>query len=148
MSWRGRKNCKKILDLNLKKTTPYVCFIGEAYVDSSPTHHQAQMIIGQDESVFKQYLFSKKCWVGPGGVTQLLPKSDRYSRMISGFISQDFGVGLELSENELDEVNERRMSDQWGEYISVESVKNVYGTTKKKKRFKTNLHLSDSLKCE
>ena len=100
------------------------------------------MIIGQYESVFKQYSFSKKCWVGPDGITQLLPKSDRYSRMVSAFVSWEFGVGLELTENKLKEVNKRTMSDQWGEYISVELAKNVYRTTKK--RFKTNLLLADS----
>jgi len=90
------------------------------------------IILGQDESVFKQFSFSKKCWVGPGGVTQLLPKSEGYSRMISAFVSRDFGVGILLSKEELEEVNKRRMSQQWSEYISVESAKNVYGNIKKK----------------
>ena len=66
------------------------------------------MIIGQDKTVFKQYSFSRKCWVGPGGETHLLPKSDGYSRMISGFVSRSFGVGLHLSKEELEKVNERR----------------------------------------
>ena len=91
------------------------------------------IINGQDKSIFKQYLLSKKCWVGPDGATQLLPKSDGFSRMVSAFVSQEFGVGLELKENELEEVNKRRMSDQWGEYILVELANNVYGSTKKKK---------------
>ena len=59
------------------------------------------MIVGQDKSVFKQYLFGHKCWVGPGGETHLLPKSDGYSKMVSGFVSRDFGVGLHLGESEI-----------------------------------------------
>ena len=91
------------------------------------------MIIGQDETVFKQYTFSQKCWVGPGGETQLLPKSDGYSRMVSGFVSRSFGVGLLLSQDELDKVNERRMGSEWGHYVSKDSAMTVYATTKKKR---------------
>ena len=90
------------------------------------------MMIGQDESVFKQYSFGRKCWVGPGGETQLLPKSDGYSKMVSGFVSRDFGVGLYLSKEQLEEVNERRMGSEWGHYLSKEEAITVYGTTKKK----------------
>ena len=59
------------------------------------------IMVGQDESVFKQYLFGHKCWVGPGGETQLLPKSDGYSKMVSGFVSRGFGVGIHLDKNEI-----------------------------------------------
>ena len=34
------------------------------------------MIIGQDESVFAQYLLGSKTWVGPKGQRPLLPKSE------------------------------------------------------------------------
>jgi len=97
-----------------------------------PTLTRPLMIIGQDETVFKQYTFSQKCWVGPGGETQLLPKSDGYSRMVSGFVSRSFGVGLLLSQDELDKVNERRMGSEWGHYVSKDSAMTVYATTKKK----------------
>ena len=59
------------------------------------------MMIDQDESVFKLYLFDQKYWVGPGGETQLLPKSNGYSKMVSGFVSWDFGVGLHLTKLEI-----------------------------------------------
>ena len=91
------------------------------------------MMVGQDESVFKQYSFGRKCWVVPGGETQLLPKSDGYSQMVSGFVSRDFGVGLHLNEEELQKVNERRVSDEWCHYLSADEAMTVYGTTKKKK---------------
>ena len=90
------------------------------------------MIIGQDKTVFKQYSFSWKCWVGHGGETPLLQKSNGYSRMISGFVSCSFGVALLLTLDELNKVNEGRMGSEWGEYVSRESSLSVYGTTKKK----------------
>ncbi len=40
-------------------------------------------MIAQDEFVFKQYSFSRKCLFGPGGESKLLPKSDGYSRSVS-----------------------------------------------------------------
>ena len=58
------------------------------------------MVIGQVESVFKQYSFGSKCWIGPDGEMKLLPKSDGYSRMVSAFVSRDFGFGLQLSKQE------------------------------------------------
>ena len=91
------------------------------------------MMVGQDKSVFKQYLFGRKCWVGPDGETQLLPKSDGYSQMVSGFVSRDFEVGLHLNDKELKKVNERRVSDKWCHYLSADEAMTVYGTTKKKK---------------
>ena len=101
-------------------------------INRDSTLTRPQMLIGQDETVFKQYSFSRKCWVGPGGETQLLPKSDGYSRMISGFVSRSFGVDLHLSKEELEKVNKRRAGYEWGEYLSKESALSVNGTTKKK----------------
>ena len=77
-------------------------------VNRHPSLTRPLMIIGQEETVFKKYSFSRKCLVGPGGETQLLPKSDGYSRMICGFVSRSFGVDLHLSKSELGKVNERR----------------------------------------
>lgn len=54
------------------------------------------MIIGHDESIFKQYLISKKAWSLPTGETQLVPKDDGAGVMISAFQSRDFGFGHPL----------------------------------------------------
>ena len=51
------------------------------------------MMVGQDESVFKQYSFDHKCWVGPGGETQLLPKSNGYSKMVSNLFPETLELG-------------------------------------------------------
>ena len=101
------------------------------------THSKPLMIIGQDESVFKQYSFGSKCWMGEHGETKLLPKSDGYSRMVSAFVSREFGVGLKLNEEELQKVNARRASSDWSDYISKKEAIEVYGSTKKKKIDKT-----------
>ena len=91
------------------------------------------MIIGQYETVFKQYTFSQKCWVEPGGETELLPKNEGYSRMVSGFVSRSFGVRLLFSQDELGKVNERRTGSEWGHYVLKDLAMTVYVTMKKKK---------------
>ena len=98
------------------------------------------MIIRQDKTVFKQYLFSRKCWVGPGRETQLLPKSNSYSRMISGFLRHSFGVGLHLSDIELNRVNEMRMGCELGNYLPRNEAITVY-KSKKKRKISDNLTL-------
>jgi hypothetical protein len=66
------------------------------------------MIVGQDESVFAQYLLGSKTWVGPKGQRPLLPKSEGDSYMLSAFVSREFGFGRELTIAELGKVNEER----------------------------------------
>ena len=58
---------------------------------------RSSIIIGQDESVFKQYSFSSKSWQGVSGERTLLPKSDGYSLMVSAFCSRVFGLGLHMN---------------------------------------------------
>ena len=89
------------------------------------------IIIGQDESVFKQYSFGQRTWFGPNGKTELFPKNKGYSQMISAFVSRSFGVGLKLTEEELLRVNERRRSEKWGQYVETKAAIEVYGSTKK-----------------
>ena len=77
-------------------------------------------------------MFSQKYCMGADGDTQFLPKSNRYSRMISGFISCSLvGVGLHLADMELHEVNKRRMGCEWGHYFCKIGAMSVYGSTKK-----------------
>ena len=89
------------------------------------------LMIGQDECVFKQYSFSKKCWKGPGGEFKLLPKTDGCSKMISGFVSRDFGLGLTVTATELTMIYERRSSPHWGEYLSEQAAIEIYGCNHK-----------------
>ena len=67
------------------------------------------MIIGQDESVFAQYLLGSKTWVGPKGQRPLLPKSDGDGYMLSAFVAREFGFGREtMTAAELANVNNAR----------------------------------------
>ena len=66
------------------------------------------MIVGQDESVFAQYLLGSKTWVGPKGQRPLLPKSEGDGYMLSAFVSREFGFGREMTEAELAKVNDTR----------------------------------------
>ena len=73
-----------------------------------PPNTRPVIVIGQDESVFKQYSFSSKSWVNPNGERKLLPKSDGYSLMISAYCSRVFGFGLKVTNEQLKEINLRR----------------------------------------
>ena len=71
-----------------------------------PLHVRAVIIIGQDETVFKQSSFSAKCWYNNLGATKLLPKTDGISVMLSAFVSRMFGMGLVLNDIQLEVINE------------------------------------------
>ena len=87
------------------------------------------MIVGQDESVFAQYLLSTKTWVGPKGQRPLLPKSEGDGFMLSAFVSREFGFGRDLSEDELAKVNhEQRIGKT---YIDTQAAVEVLKTTRK-----------------
>ena len=98
-----------------------------------PMNTRPKIISGQDETVVKQHTFSKNCWHAPSGASQLLPKSDGRSKMISALFSRLDGLGVELSEQQLSEINAQRLEGQWSEYISKTSAIEVKGTTKKEK---------------
>jgi hypothetical protein len=80
----------------------------ELYKDKKPAtsiHVSSQarplMIVGQDESVFAQYLLGSKTWVGPKGQRPLLPKSEGDGYMLSAFVSSEFGFGQELTTTDI-----------------------------------------------
>jgi hypothetical protein len=66
------------------------------------------IIVGQDESVFAQYLLGSKTWVGPKGQRPLLPKTEGDGYMLSAFVSREFGFGKEMTDAELAMVNDAR----------------------------------------
>ena len=43
--------------------------------------------------------------------------SDGYTWMISVFVSRDFGVRLNVNDEELNIINQRRESDEWSHYV-------------------------------
>ena len=52
--------------------------------------------------------------------------------MISAFVSWEFGVGLKLSDKELQKVNKHRASCDWCSYVSCKEAIEIYGSEKKK----------------
>jgi hypothetical protein len=88
------------------------------------------MIVGQDESVFAQYLLGSKTWVGPKGQRPLLPKSEGDGYMLSAFVSREFGFGRELSADELVKINTaRRGGDRT--YIDTQAALEILKSTQK-----------------
>ena len=66
------------------------------------------IILGQDESIYNQFSFGSKQWVGNTGKRAFLPKSDGAGAMISAFQFREFGWGLKLTPEQLREINEKR----------------------------------------
>ena len=48
------------------------------------------------------------------GETGLLPQNKGYSQMISAFVLRSFGIKIKLTDKELAELIERRISEKWG----------------------------------
>ena len=59
-------------------------------------------------------------------------KTDGYTQMVSAFCSHTFGFGLQLNEEELKQLNERRKNDEWGTFISSKEAFEINGTDKKR----------------
>ncbi len=91
------------------------------------------MIIGQDESVFAQYLLSSKQWIGPRGQVPLLPKSEGDGYLLSAFVSREFGFGRQMSQDELAAVNMARQTTALGggTYKDSTAAIEILGTTRK-----------------
>ncbi|KAI2509347.1 hypothetical protein MHU86_5100 [Fragilaria crotonensis] len=84
--------------------------------------------VGQDEAIFKQFLFSHKMWVAPGGQRALLPKDEGSGIMVSAFVTREHGIIREISDMVLDEVNEQRSGQV---YADEEAAIEVHGCSKK-----------------
>ena len=70
------------------------------------------IILGQDECIYKQFLFKHRHWIGRNGERPLLPKDEGQGIMLSAFQSREFGFGFrKLTESELESINMKRLSD-------------------------------------
>ena len=99
--------------------------VREYHIDSHPDFLQIEpqlswrkdpnvrpkIIFGQDETVMKEHTYSNKCWHDPTGATELLPKSDGIAKMIPALVSRVSGLGVELTAEELAEVNSNRTDE-------------------------------------
>ena len=87
------------------------------------------ILIGQDKSILKQYAITPKQWTLPDGATSTNPKEDGQGVMLSSFVSRDFGYSHNLSQTELNEVNEYRKGKN---YLDIEAAEYVHGKKEKK----------------
>jgi hypothetical protein len=78
-----------------------------------PTGCKPLLSFGHDESIYKQFLITKKTWIGPDGERNMVPKDDGLGVMVSAFQSREFGFGVVVSEEQLKEVNEKRKNVQY-----------------------------------
>jgi hypothetical protein len=73
------------------------------------------VVAGQDECIFQSEAATKKVWT-MNGVSHLTPKTG-VSLMVSGFTTGALGFGIELSEEQLAEVNEYRRQPTNNTYV-------------------------------
>lgn len=92
------------------------------------------VIFGQDETVFSQNTVRGKFWTSSKGKRVLLPKSTGYSYMISAFQSRKFGFGMEMTAEELQQVNDSRKGTH---YWDAEAANEVQKSTVKKELTKS-----------
>ena len=73
------------------------------------------IIFGHDESIFKQYHMTKSAWVAPDGTVTIIPKDDGQGLMISAFQSREFGFGMNITDEELQKINETRRGEKYAD---------------------------------
>ena len=73
------------------------------------------MILGQDECIFKQFIFSKGYWLLPDGTKQLVPKDEGQGVMLSSFVSRELGYGFEFSDDVRNAVNAKRRNNNYSD---------------------------------
>jgi hypothetical protein len=103
---------------------------GHLSVRKPPTSRPL-ILIGQDESIFKQYCLRSHSWVAPDGTRGLLPKDEGQGVMVSSFVSREFGYGMEITPADLHKINRRRERRGHNCYLDEEAAQLKHGTTKK-----------------
>ena len=73
------------------------------------------MILGQDEVIFKQFVFSKGVWILPDGTKQLMPKDEGQGVMLSSFVGREIGYCFTPSQSVFDEVNRKRTNCKYSD---------------------------------
>jgi hypothetical protein len=89
--------------------------------------HKILIIFGQDQSVFKAFAMNKSSWVIDGMVPKR-EKGEGPGLMVSAMQSYEFGFGLELSADELAQVNALRLGEH---YCDREAATELTGSSEK-----------------
>jgi hypothetical protein len=94
-----------------------------------PIGSKVVMCVGQDEAIFKKFLFSNKMmWNGPSGQRPLLSKDKGSGTMVPAFVTREHGIIQEISDLILDEVNEQRLGKV---YADEEAAIEIQGSSRK-----------------
>jgi hypothetical protein len=78
---------------------------------------------GQDEAIMKQYCFTTKAWTAPSGQKAIVPKDEGVGVMISAFVSREFGFGMDLTEEQLQKVNQRRQGKKYSDEAAAKETR-------------------------
>ncbi len=89
-----------------------------------PNGARLKLLIGQDECIIKENLFSSKQWNSSEGQSILRPKDNGHSWMISAFVSLAFSFNVEeiLTPDKLEVINTCQQNQN---YISIKSANKV-----------------------
>ena len=75
---------------------------------------------GQDECIFKQYMFTSKAWTTPDGQKPVIPKDEGpMGVMLSVFVSREFGFRMKLSDKDLVQVNKYRQGKHYRDRLAA-----------------------------
>jgi len=104
-------------------------FVGNLSV-RRPVGAHPKMLIGQDECIIKENIFSLKQWNGSEGQNNMRPKDDGHTWMLSAFVScaWSFNVEALLTKEKLSKIN---MRQQQQHYIAIKSAIKTKGTSLK-----------------
>ena len=95
-----------------------------------PRDTKPLICFGQDECIFKQFIFTAKSWTLPDGQKAIIPKDEGYGIMISAMTSREFGFGMQLSAEDLVKINKERENKK---YSDEEAAVAVHGNSNKQK---------------
>ena len=95
-----------------------------------PSDKKALMMLGQDEVIMKQFLFTLLSWTLPDGSKPLIPKDEGAGLMLSAITSRELGFGFTVSESALEAVNEKRMNMK---YSDEKAATVLFGKPEKQK---------------
>ncbi len=84
-----------------------------------PPNNKPLICFGQDECIFKQYLFTGKAWTMPDGQKPIIPKDEGLGVMVSGIVSREFGFGLKVSHEDLQKVNKYRANKSYSDVLAA-----------------------------
>ena len=93
-----------------------------------PKNKKKLMIIGQDEVIMKQFIFSTLAWTLPDGSRPLIPKDEGMGLMISAFTSRELGFAYTIPSDILEKVNKKRKTQK---YSDEQAATVLFGSAKK-----------------